>query len=60
MARTYLPTLRAILRTTNIYIARYQTTIEEGLTAPQLSAFLAFIQCLIDLISALGEEPIGD
>lgn len=59
MARNYQPTLRAILHTTQVYIARYQPALEEGMTAGQVVALLAFIQCLIDLVSALGAEQVN-
>lgn len=60
MARNYQPSLRAILHTTQVYVARYQPSLEEGMTAEQVVALLAFIQCLIDLVSALGPNPIED
>lgn len=60
MARTYTPTLRRILHTTQVYIASYQTQLTAGMTAPQVVALLAFIACLIDLVDALGAEPVND
>lgn len=59
MARNYQPTLRFLARQMNVYISRYQAQLEAGMTPTQISALLAFIQCLIELISALGEEPVN-
>ena len=57
MARTYQPTLRRLLHVVQIFIGNYQPQLEAGMTAPQVTALLAFITCLINLVSALGEEP---
>jgi hypothetical protein len=60
MARTNVPTLRALAHTMSVYVTRYQATLQTHLTAPQIVALLAFIQCLDDLINALGEAPTED
>jgi len=60
MARTYLPTLRRLLHGVNVYIARNQANMTAGMTPTQVTALLSFIQCLIDLINALGAEPVND
>jgi hypothetical protein len=57
MARTYLPTMRDLLHLISVYVGRYQASLEAGMTPTQKTAFLAFIVCLVDLISALGPEP---
>lgn len=56
--RNYIPTLRVILHTTNRYVGRYQSQLQSAMTPTQVTAFLGFIACLIDLISALGAEPV--
>jgi len=59
MARTYLPTLRDLLHIVQVYISGHQPQLEANMTAPQVTALLAFISCLIDLVSALGAEPVN-
>jgi hypothetical protein len=58
MAKTYLPTLRITLRATMLYMARWQTLIEEGLTPEQITAFRDCLGCLTALIGLLGAEPV--
>lgn len=60
MARTYIPTLRQLLRITSTYTGRYQSQLSANMTPEQIVAFLQFINCVVNLIDALGEEDLGD
>lgn len=60
MGKTYLPTLRITARATMLYMSRWQTLIEESLTAPQIEAFRECLSCLINLLGLLGAEPIDE
>jgi len=60
MGKTYVPTLRITARHSMLYMSRWQTLIEESLTAPQIEAFRDCLSCLITLIGLLGAEPIDE
>jgi hypothetical protein len=59
MAKTYVPTLSLIARSLNVYIVKYQATIEANLTAPQKTALQALLTCLQAFLTALGELPVN-
>lgn len=59
MAKTYIPTLRAIVQRLCIYIARYQDTIRANLAGAALAAFDALALACDAFLASLGEPPIN-
>jgi hypothetical protein len=59
-ARTYLPTLIRILERVCKFVARYQSQINEHLTAPQQVLLGNVITACNIFIAALGILDIGD
>lgn len=60
MAKTYVPTLRIVVRRAELYMARWQPLIETSLTAPQIEAFRSCLECLTNLVAVLGAEPMTE
>jgi hypothetical protein len=58
MAKTYVPTLRIVLRTAYKYAVRWQPKLAETLTEPQINCLSSTIQALYDCLVMLGETPI--
>lgn len=59
MARTYLPTLLAIVRQLCVYMSRYDRQIRDALDAEWIPAFNA-LQLACSAFVALVEVPAGD
>lgn len=59
MAKTYVPTLRAIVRTLCVYATRYQDTIRANLAGAALLAFDALVIACNEFMAAIGEPPIN-
>lgn len=58
MAKTYVPTLRIVLRTAYNYAVRWQPKLAEFLTEPQATCLASTVQALYDCLVVLGETPI--
>lgn len=59
-ARTYLPTLLKILERVCKFVARYQSQINEHLTAPQVALLANVVTACNVFTAAIGVLPIGD
>lgn len=59
MARSYVPTLRIVLRTAYKYAVRWQPKLADHLSAPQLECLASTIQALSDCLVALGDATIS-
>ena len=59
-ARTYIPTLLRILERVCKFIARYQSQINEHLTAPQQALLNNVTTACNVFVAAIGVLPIGD
>lgn len=58
-SRTYIPQLRFVLKIVDRYTKRWQTQLEENLTAPQYTCMLAVISAVTECLIALGTPEIG-
>jgi hypothetical protein len=58
MARNYQPTLRALLHSVAIFIARWRVLILAGMTPQQAAALATFEVGLRDLQEQLGVDPV--
>jgi hypothetical protein len=59
MAKTYLPTLRALVTALCVYMTRYQDTIRANLAGAALLAFEGLIIACNEFLGAIGEKPIN-
>ena len=59
MARTYIPSLRVLVRTLCIYMTRYADTIRANLDGTALLAFEALNEACSTFLAELGEPPIN-
>ena len=59
-ARTYLPQLDKFLERVCKYVARYQTSLNRILTAPQQTLLANVVTACNLFIAAIGEFEIGD
>lgn len=59
-ARTYLPTLLKILERVCKFVARYQSQINEHLTAPQQGYLANIVTACNVFVAAVGVLDIGD
>lgn len=59
MAKTYVPTLRIVLRTAYKYAVHWQPKLAQHLTEDQLNCLASTIQALSDCLIALGDTPIN-
>lgn len=57
--RTYIPGLRLVLKAAKRYLARWQVSLEENLTAPQYTCALAALSAITECLIALGEEALN-
>lgn len=57
VSKTYVYTLRIVLKTAHRYATRYQTQLSGFLTAPQYTCLVSTIQALADCLALLGEQP---
>jgi hypothetical protein len=55
--KTYVYTLRIILKEAHRYATRYQTQLSAFLTAPQYACLVDTIQALASCLALLGEQP---
>jgi len=55
--KTYVFTLRLVLKEAHRYATRYQTQLSAHLTAPQYTCLVSTIQALADCLALLGEQP---
>jgi hypothetical protein len=60
MAKTYVPTLRVVIRTAYKYAVRWFPELSEHLTEPQVTCLSSLIQAMADCLVLLGETPIED
>lgn len=59
MAKTYVPTLRIVLRTAYKYAVRWQPKLADHLTESQANCLSSTIQSLYDCLLALGETTLN-
>ena len=59
MAKTYVPTLRIVLREAYKYAVRWQQKLAEHLTETQADCLASTIQALYDCLIVLGETPVN-
>lgn len=55
--KTYVYTLRIVLREAHKYATRYQTQLSSFLTAPQYACLVDTIAALASCLAVLGEQP---
>lgn len=58
--KTYVPTLRFVLREAHKYATRYQPQLSQSLGSAQYACLVSTIQAIADCLALLGPEPIGD
>lgn len=58
MAKTYVPTLRVVLRLAYKYATRWQPQLAENLSEAQATCLASTIQAIFDCLVILGETPI--
>lgn len=58
MARSYVPTLRVVLRTAYRYAVRWQPKLALHLTEPQVACLADTITALASCLAALGETQL--
>lgn len=57
-ARTYVPTLRIVLRTAYKYAVRWQPKLAQVLTEEQATCLASTVQAMGDCLALLGDTPI--
>ena len=60
MARSYVPTLRVVLRLAYKYAVRWQPKLADSLTEAQLACLVDVVAALSSCLVALGETPVVD
>lgn len=55
--KTYVYTLRVVLRAAHKYATRYQTQLSAHLTEAQYNCLVDTIQALASCLALLGEQP---
>lgn len=58
MAKTYVPTLRIVLRQAYKYATRWQPKLAEHLTEEQANCLSSTIQAIYDCMILLGDTPV--
>jgi hypothetical protein len=59
MAKTYVPTLRVVLRQAYNYSVHWQPKLALHLTSEQATCLASLIQALSDCLILLGDTPIN-
>lgn len=55
--KTYVYTLRIVLKAAHRYATRYQSQLSAVLTTAQYNCLVSTIQALADCLALLGEQP---
>lgn len=58
--RTYIPTLRFVVKKAHKYATNHQKALEGSLTTDQYTALLTLITALLNMLVALGSRIIED